>query len=215
MNCSVGMDPPYVGTSFFTWQDHHCQGPQHRDMTTFHQIIRKHHLTILNGWNASSGPTFHNGLTASRIDFFLTRTSDADGVALDVKYLNQAEIVPLTGPRHVPLLCSIKKFHFSYKDSHSFSGYTYFQRQQCRLDWRNDAATWHQMLTDTGHAFYAMCDTSMQDADPIQSLHDTLVLGFLDHIPSDLNPKIGPKMIMRDSSSKNGTTTARLWPTNH
>ena len=189
MNCSVGMDPPSVGTSFFTWQDHHCQGPQHRDMTTFQQIIRKHHLTILNGWNASSGPTFHNGLTASRIDFFLTRTSDADGVALDVKYLTQAEIVPLTGPRHVPLLCSIKKFHFSYKDSHSFSGYTYFQRQQCRLDWRNDAATWHQMLTDTGHAFYAMCDTSMQDADAIQSFHDTLSPWFLRSYPLRSKPK--------------------------
>ena len=183
MNCFVGMDNPHVGTSFFMWQNQHHQGPQHRDMITFQQIIRKHHLTILNGWNASSGPTFHNGLTASRIDFFLTRSSEADGVARDVKYLDNAEIVPLNGPRHIPLLCCIKKIHFSYKDSHSLSGYTYFQRQQCRLDWRNDAATWHQMLADTSTALQSMCGATQMAADEIQSFHDTLSPWFLRSYP--------------------------------
>ena len=70
MNCSLAADDVHVGTAAFTWQARHHHGPQHKDMHLFQKLLRKHHLTALNGWNASNGPTFHNELMASRIDFF-------------------------------------------------------------------------------------------------------------------------------------------------
>ena len=180
MNCSVSHDPPHVGTSYFTWQGKHHQGPQHRDMTTFSQIIHKHQLTVLNGWNAQNGPTYHNGLTASRIDHFLMRVNEADGA---VKYLDHADIIPLNGAVHIPLYCTIKKFHFSYKTPKSFSGYTYYQRQQCRIDWRTGAETWHQMMADTQSALCNMYCLPHQVDDDIQLFHDTLKPGFLNSYP--------------------------------
>lgn len=165
MNCSASMDGPHVGTGMFTWHGHQCKGPQHRDMTTFHALLRKFHLTILNGWNAKLGPTFHNGLMVSRIDFFITRTAEADGFSRDVKYLHSADIVPLAGATHVPLMCCIKKFQFSYRSKQSH-GFTYQQRLRCRLDWQRGSATWD--------CRQVVCDNTATHRDPVQTFHDQL-----------------------------------------
>ena len=102
------------------------------------------------------------------------RTSDADGIARNVKYLNSADIIPFSGATHIPLMCSVKKFHFSYRSSQGFSGFTYFQRQRCRLDWRNGAPQWDHMLQATGQTLQDLCCLSMPPADPVQVFHDTL-----------------------------------------
>ena len=173
-NCSVAADPPHVGTSDFTWQDRHRRGPQHRDMQLFSKILHKHQLTILNGWDASNGPTFHTDLAASRIDFFLMRIAEADGLAKTVKYMNQADVIPLSGAVHIPLMCSMKKFHFSYDGSPSFSGFTYRQRQQCRLDWRSDTPSWNAMLQSTRSIVEDLHSTSQAEMDEIQRFHDAM-----------------------------------------
>jgi len=174
MNCSIEADAQHVGISFFTWQGKHHRGPRHRDMHLFQKLLRKHQLTVLNGWNARDGPTFCHNLTASRIDFFMMRTSEADGIARNVKYLNSADFLPFSGATHIPLMCSVKKFHFSYRSSQGFSGFTYFQRQRCRLDWRNGAPQWDHMLQATGQTLQDLCCLSMPPADPVQVFHDTL-----------------------------------------
>ena len=183
MNCSLEADAPHVGTTFFTWQGKHHQGPKHRDMHMFQKQLRKHQLTVLNGWNAKDGPTFCHNLTASRIDFFVMRTSEADGLARDVKQLTSADIIPFSGATHIPLMCSVKKFHFSYRSSPGFSGFTYFQRQRCRLDWRTGAPQWDHMLQATGHLLQDLCSQPTPPTDPVQVFHETLGPCFHEFYP--------------------------------
>ena len=69
-----------------------------------------------------------NGAAASRIDHFIMRCTEADGYAKAVVYMPQADIVPLRGAHHIPMLCSIKKIRFSYQVHAGFSGATFQQR---------------------------------------------------------------------------------------
>ena len=190
MNCSLEADDMLVGTRYFTWQGKHHRGPLHRDMHLFHKFLRKHRLTVLNSWNASDGPTFSHNMTASRIDFFIMRTADADGAAKSVKYLHCADILPLSGPTHVPLMCNIKKFQFSYKQAASFSGFTYYQRQQCRMDWRTTAPTWESMMNDTARVLQDLCSSSTADHDMVQFFHDSLGPCFHRYYPRQRRPVV-------------------------
>ena len=185
MNCSLAADDVHVGTAAFTWQARHHLGPQHKDMHLFQKLLRKHHLTALNGWNASNGPTFHNELMASRIDFFLVRVSESDGTSKDVKYLTHADIMPMTGATHVPLLCRIKKFHFSYHRTTGFSGFTYRQRQQCRLDWQAGAPQWQEMLQATGNALQELSCQPSCAHDQIEHFHAKLGPRFHEFYPTN------------------------------
>ena len=192
LNCSAEQDGPHVGTSTFTWHGHPCKGPQHRDMKSFHSVLRKYHLTILNGWNAQHGPTFHNGLMVSRIDFFITRTADADGFSRDVKYLTHADIIPLKGATHIPLMCCIRRFHFSYKSRQS-TGFTYQQRMRCRLDWQGGSDTWASMMEQTGSALQEICANSDSNGDPVRHFHDQLGQKFHHFYPKNVKVPHAPK----------------------
>lgn len=198
MNCSASMDGVHVGTSLFTWHGNHCKGPQHRDMNSFNTILRKHTLTILNGWNAKQGPTFHNGLLVSRIDFFITRTADSDGFSRDVKYLHEADIVPLNGATHIPLMCCIRRYHFSYKIPQSFSGFTYHQRMKCRLDWQQGSETWSNMMAHTSRALQAVCVHRDASVDPVQAFHDKLGASFQHFYPTNVRIPHAPRINHED-----------------
>ena len=178
MNCSVAADAPHVGTSLFTWRTRHHKGPQHKDMHFFQKILHKYQMTALNSWDASQGPTYTNDLTASRIDFFLMRLAEADGIARNVKYMSHADIIPLSGAVHIPMMCSVKKFHFSYQSSSGFSGFTYRQRQQCRLDWSMGNTTWTDMLQATGSVVNELSTMPHDTADPIKQFHDSMGASF-------------------------------------
>ena len=154
--------------------DINVRGPSIETCTVFRPFSESFHLTILNGWNAKQGPTFHNGLMVSRIDFFITRTAEADGFSRDVKYLNDADILPQHGATHIPLLCCVRRFHFSCKTQQSFSGFTYHQRMKCRLDWQRNAEIWNQMLDQTGQALQALCVHPEDHWDPVQTFHNHL-----------------------------------------
>ena len=192
LNCSAEQDGSHVGTSTFTWHGHPCKGPQHRDMKSFHSVLKKYHLTILNGWNAQHGPTFHNGLMVSRIDFFITRTADADGFSRDVKYLTHADIIPLKGATHIPLMCCIRRFHFSYKSRQS-TGFTYQQRMRCRLDWQGGSDTWASMMEQTGSALQEICANSDSNGDPVQHFHDQMGQKFHHFYPKNVKVPHAPK----------------------
>ena len=109
LDSSVRQDGRHVGTSTFTWNHGPCTGPQHRDMQTLHALLHKYDLCVLNIWNATNGPSFVNGLHASRIDHCLMRCVDADGFSKDVVYMPTADVLPVSGAMHIPMLCRVKK----------------------------------------------------------------------------------------------------------
>ena len=108
-NCSLHQDAGHVGTSYCTWHGRQHLGPQHQDRPTFQAFLRKHALVAINAWRNSDPPTFESAIAASRIDFFIMRSSDVDGVGREVHSFPNAPFVPVAGSRHLPLMCSIKK----------------------------------------------------------------------------------------------------------
>ncbi|CAL1139392.1 unnamed protein product [Cladocopium goreaui] len=64
-----------------------------------------------------------------------------------------------------------------------FSGFTYFQRQRCRLDWRTGAPQWDHMLQATGHLLQDLCSQPTPPTDPVQVFHETLGPCFHEFYP--------------------------------
>ena len=181
LNCSLRYDPPHVGSSHFVHQGQQQAGPQHRDMDTFHQILKTHKLVALNSWNPKIGPSFVNGNFGSRIDFCLGRIADSDGESKNVRMLQSAEIMALSGARHIPMFCRIRLFRFTYRVFTGPLGITYRQRLRCRLDWSLSESRWLQMHREVQDVVLMQQEQDCTSEDTIDLFHRGLLQVFHSH----------------------------------
>ena len=144
-NCSLPFSAGHVGYSHFHWQGHRVSGVQHDDAGLFLSIVRAHNLVALNTFDPTNGPTFWHGDACSRIDFFLTRHSTADGRAKRVLHL-QAPFQHHGQTDHALLLCQIKRFWIPPDPSQQNAGISAQQRQQGRDACFHDAPEWQNFL---------------------------------------------------------------------
>ena len=104
-NCSMQADTIHCGTTQYRWEGKLTTGTRHPDQHRFHHLIRTHHLTILNSWDASRGPTFIGPSFTSRIDFACMRHAQADGASKQIQYIWTAPFQPMPRSGHVALVC--------------------------------------------------------------------------------------------------------------
>ena len=184
LNCSVHSDGRHVGMSTFRWYDTYTAGPQHADMAELQQLLRKYDLSVTSSWNSQNGPSFQHGFHASRIDHFIMRCSEADGTAKDVVYMARADILPLKGAHHIPMLCKIKRIRFSYKVHDGITGVSFQQRLQCRHDWSRQNERWQELMTDSNEALAncPVCPAPKEEV--LHDFHNLMLPIFHQHYPS-------------------------------
>ena len=183
-NCCLPKCGGHVGDSLFKWQGKSVQGVQHADAGLFLSILRAHNLVALNTFDPTLGPTFWNGDACSRIDFFITRQSTADGRAKRVLHL-QAPFLHNGQMDHALMLCQIKRFWLPPASNQTNAGITVQQRQQGRDAWFQNTPEWQSYLRSSAAAlqtFLHLADPS--DSEFICALHQVAGRTFSECFPT-------------------------------
>ena len=141
MNTSLTTANASVGVASYLWQSRRTCGPKARDQSTFKNLLQQYNLVTLNTWTSSDGPTFCNDTASSRIDFICTRRVHADGLAKQACTVPQMPLVPQTGPRHFPIMTTLKKHWFTTPKKTS-TAWTPVQRHCLRQHWLQNDDTW-------------------------------------------------------------------------
>ena len=141
-----------------------------RDEDRFIFLMTQFDLVALNTWSSSLGPSFQSSLHSSRIDFLLTRRIFADSQARKVVYLQDMPLLPLSGPRHFPMMSTLKKSWHQQKVAPP-DGWTFQQRCHLRQHWQDDSTTWQAVQTLAHDHFCSVSQSSQFDSAAAQLAH--------------------------------------------
>ena len=186
-NCSIAQHGPHVGTAHYTWQSLKRLGPVHSDSTRLHDFMQQHQLTALNCWRASDPPTFINEPATSRIDHILMRLSEVDGAAKSVTFFPDAPFLPLSGARHIPMVCTIRKIPIAFTKHTQTYRCTLPQRIASRHAWTTNSQTWQQFQHDFHQQFTQFTHQPHDDLQLIDGLHSTMMPTFQKIFPTTRN----------------------------
>lgn len=134
-NTSLRQNCTSVGTSGYLFEGRRLPGPTHSDEHFLQNLLQVHHLSALNTWKHLLGPTYQFLNQTSRIDFIFVQQHLVDDTARDVHYLHDFPLLNLTGARHVPLLCNIRKA-WTPAQHEQAQGWTRLQRKELYQHWR-------------------------------------------------------------------------------
>ena len=194
-NCSLPGDGIRVGTDQYMYNGVHCKGPQHSDQQQFYSILLQHQLIALNSWNAKDPPSYRNGFSSSRIDYFLMRHADCDSLSKQVSCLPEASFLPVSGAYHTPMICTVRKFPCVFHKTASLPSCNYQQRLSCRYTWKECPMEWQQF----NNSFAAALDTFATDAEVhnhvITDLHNHLMPCFQQFFPKQSKRGAAPDAI--------------------
>ena len=187
-NTSLSTASSSVGISSYQIDSRRQIGPFARDEDRLTFLLTQFDLVALNTWTSSLGPTFQSTLHSSRIDFLLTRRIHADSQARNVAYLQDMPLLPLSGPRHFPMLTTLTKLWFQHKVAQP-DGWTFQQRCHLRQHWQDDTATW-QAVQSTAHEHFYSVSQSLQldsEADQLEHFHGDLSAQVKAHLVADIS----------------------------
>eukprot|EP00435_Cladocopium_sp_Y103_P055544 s1179_g18.t1 len=147
-NTSVHAFGSIVGTTYYTW--HHCptMGAQHADSGAFEQLLRQHHLCVLNAWSQKDGPTFKGNNGTSRIDFIICRQRQSDGLAKRTSLLPDMPMIPANGG-HVPVIATVVRCWIPYKSATVDRRFTFRHRMTSRHMHVTHDPAWLSMISET------------------------------------------------------------------
>ena len=143
----------------------------------------------LNTWTSSLGPTFQSTLHSSRIDFLLTRRLLADSKARKVVHLRDIPLLPLSGPRHIPMMTTLSKSWHQQTVVQS-DGWTFQQRCHLRQHWQDDTITWQAVQSLAFDHFSSVS----------QSLNFDSAAAQLDHFHGDLSTQVKAQVVANASN---------------
>ena len=141
LNTSVTKITSSVGVDSFFLDGRRVKGPKASDESTFTALLKQYDLVMVNTRSHLAGPTFTSHLGSSRIDYICTRRIHADGWAKQVQHLEQMPMVPESGPRHYPLVTTLKRQWYSSQQLSS-PGWTAAHRTRLRQHWKAADSTW-------------------------------------------------------------------------
>ena len=119
-----------------TYQHHRLRGkgPQHSDSHYLMNLLTTFELMTMNTWDPQLGPTYTFGEQHSRIDYLICRQAHRDQHTTQIQYLEDFPLLPVTGAKHVPMLCSVLKVWHSTSPSQT-TGWTRAQRLDLCQHW--------------------------------------------------------------------------------
>ena len=141
LNTSVTKITSSVRVDSFCLDGCRVKGPKASDESTLTALLKQYDLVMLNTWNHLAGPTFTSHLGSSRIDYICTRRIHADGWAKQVQQLEHMPLVPESGPRHYPLVTTLKRQWYSSQLLPNPS-WTAAHRTRLRQHWKAADPTW-------------------------------------------------------------------------
>lgn len=147
-------------------------------------FLKRFQLTALNCWNAQDPPTFVNEPASSRIDYFLMRIADTDMTAREVKHFPTAAVILLTGARHIPMICSIRKIPYASTRAAPQKQCTFQQRMQCRQAWAQNTEQWQNFHVSFGNRFTEFTNVFHPDDTLFDAIHEQLLPVFHTFFPS-------------------------------
>ena len=154
LNTSLQQRSSVVGIETFHGDNGSELGTKHADSNQVHSMLKKHGLVALNTWTPRP-PTFTSHNASSRIDYIFTRSFTADMVAKDVRYLLNHPLYALTGPRHCPLLTSVRSsWHYKRHSQHSL--WTVAMRRQLYAHYKSQDSQWSQIQHDVNQCFHQL-----------------------------------------------------------
>ena len=189
LNCSLPSDGLHVGTSYFTWRSSKCTGPCHSDQHHLQRILRSHGFLAVNTWHSKDPPTFQHGFRASRIDYFLMRKIEVDVHARAIQFFPNAGFLPISGPLHIPMSCTIRKIPYHKAMQPPFSSCTYHQRLQSRADWMQDNDTWQALQHQHCACWRDFLTRTCPEDTVIDDMHQALMPSFQFYYPKNHNLK--------------------------
>ena len=133
-NTSLSLKSTSVGLPTFRGIAGRKSGSVHLDDLQLHNILKTTGLIALNTWDTRLGATFVNGTHESRIDFICSKHTHADMTAKSVIYLDTFPLLPDSGPRHLPLMTTIRKTWMPFTPR-STPGWTRQQRLDLHRQW--------------------------------------------------------------------------------
>ena len=139
-NTSLPTSNTAVGLPTYLVDAQKLRGPAHSDSNHLLNLLQIHHLAAINTWKHQLGPTYRFQNQHSRIDFFCIQQHMIDNGARDVHYLYDFPLLGLTGAKHYPMLCSIRKVWIPDRPEHS-SGWSRAQRKELYLHWQQQDLT--------------------------------------------------------------------------
>lgn len=171
-NCALPAQLPHVGTGVFKWKGHTITGHVHGDAEDLLEILRHHNLAAVNCFDGQQGPTYVNGIHASRTDHAFTRLNAADREAKRTLLLEQ---MPAQNSDfgHRPMLVTIGHSWVPYGWA-KIDKVTFQQRQRLRLMQVQNTQAWQDVQQ---HGHHALCNLPFTD-DPdtcIHSIHKAIM----------------------------------------
>lgn len=144
--------------------------------------MQEHDLISLTSWNAKQGPSFHHGTACSRIDHVFCRRQYSDEISKSTCYASAAPFLPLNGPIHVPMICSLPKPFVKFGTSSNHCAIRFQQKLRCRDSWKAQDALWHSFSEATVDCVAQMYEWEPTGC-PIDRLHSQMIHCFQDHFP--------------------------------
>ena len=191
LNCSLPQLQSHSGPQEFRWKGKMHTGSYHADAGQFMSILRMHGLTALNTWDQSSGPTFVQGASCSRIDYLITRMQHADGLAKCTKYAWNAPFCESSG--HAPLISTIRKQWFPAAPASNAKTIGKAQRQLGHRAYKLQTPEWTDFTQDVGMRLNdRLTQVLPSDCTLISDLHEIAIDSFHDHFSRPTQPIQSP-----------------------
>ena len=191
-NCSLSPDGTHVGTNQFNLNGQTLTGHLHRDSDVFMRFLKQNHLTAVNSWNARDPPSFLNGIVGSKIDHFLMRIADCDSHCKQIAYYPNADFLPLTGARHIHMLCTMRKIPYIFTKTAGMQSCSFSQRLTCRNAWQENGNQWQSFCRESQALFDSFAAQPHQSQTIIDDLHKCLMPCFQTHFPKMSNATTQP-----------------------
>ena len=170
-NCNLLEVVGFTAPTTYHWRGSSTRGAQHPDQHHLAHFVQQLQLVALSGRFAAEGTTYQHPLASSRIDHCFTRSATADGLAKEVKHLQDFPMHTDVG--HIPLLFTLPLGRIPYRPAAADFRFTYQQRLLTRTLCRTLDPRWMDFVQDTTQRLGALA-TEATTHDTLDRLRDLM-----------------------------------------
>ena len=195
-NSQLAARRPHVGSS-------QLSGAGQQGEKFLHTLLERFDLCVLNSWHAKPGHTYESTTSRTRIDFVITKLSDAKGPARYARPKYDLPIKAYNLAGHWPIEATIAVVPFHRRPSAKPAATVNCQKDELLAHLRTDSERAQALQQDVASRLAKVQPSGLQDARAIvnQVLLDTAAA----HFP--LQPKTDNRISAQDSFRASAKTT--------
>ncbi|CAE6934633.1 Pol [Symbiodinium natans] len=199
-NSQLAARRPHVGCSLLS-------GDGQQGDKQLHKLLEKCDLCVLNSWHAKPGHTYESTTSRTRIDFVVTKLSDAKGPARYAKPKYNFPIKAYSLAGHWPIEATIAVVPFNRRPPAKPADCVTFQRDELLVHTRTNSERAQALQQDVASRLAQVQPSSLQDARAIvnQVLLETAAV----HFPPEIRPD--SRISAQDSFRASAKTTWQFY----